>query len=153
VSDQSWKKFIIECPALFDDVFKSFVNLNDNNLAKYYDTIQVDPANINTLVGSKSPHDYGYLYKDMVFSDVELEVGGQVLKAHKVILMNRSSVFKAMFSHDTLEAAKNRVIIKDFDFEIFQELLRYIYCEKVENLEAVALDLMAAADYVRFSFT
>jgi hypothetical protein len=50
----------------------------------------------------------------MVLSDVELEVDGQVLKAHKVILMNGSTVFKTMFSHDTLEAAKNRVVIRPF---------------------------------------
>jgi speckle-type POZ protein len=97
---------------------------------------------------SKLLCDFGYLYKDMVLSDVELEVGGKVLKAHKVILMSRSSVFKAMFSHNTLEAAKNRVVIKDFDFQTVQELLRYIYCEKVENLEDIALNLIAAADYV-----
>jgi hypothetical protein len=55
-----------------------------------------------------------------------------------------------MFSHDTLEATNNRVVITDFDFQTMQELLRYIYCEHVLNLnlKEVALDLLQAADKV-----
>ncbi len=150
IGDKSWNKIIVECPALFNEVFKNFVIINDYILFEKYDTDDDVPMELETLSHSKLSQDFGYLYKDMVLSDVELEVEGQILKAHKLILMSRSSVFKAMFSHDTLEAAKNRVVIKNFDFQTIQELLRYIYCEKVENLESVALDLIAAADYVGF---
>jgi hypothetical protein len=66
------------------------------------------------------------------------------LRAHKVILMNGSSVFKALFSHDTLEVAENCLVIKDFDLQTIQELLRYTYCERVENLKTVALDLIGS---------
>jgi hypothetical protein len=51
-------------------------------------------------------------------------------------------------SHETLEAITNRVEIVDFDYETMQELLRFIYCEKVFDLEGVALDLLPAADKV-----
>jgi hypothetical protein len=55
-----------------------------------------------------------------------------------------------MFSqgHNTLEAMTNRVEIVDSDYETMQELLRFIYCEKVLNLEKVALNLLPAADKV-----
>ncbi len=62
----------------------------------------------------------------------------------------RSTVFRAMFSHDMTESSgnRNRVVINDFDFKTMQELLRYIYCEEVLNLKEVALDLLQAADKV-----
>jgi hypothetical protein len=149
VFTKKWKEFAVEFPALFNDVFTYFVFSVKGNLPDYLMDNRV-PVREKTAAEIYFLRDFDNLYKDMVFSDVELEVDGQVLKAHKLILMSRSSVFKAMFSHDTLEAAKNRVVIRDFDFKTIQELLRYIYCEKVENLDEIALDLMAAADYVSF---
>jgi hypothetical protein len=35
-----------------------------------------------------------------------------------------------------------------YDFELVQEALRYVYCEKVENLEKNALNLMPLAKRV-----
>ncbi len=131
-------------------MFESFAKENNKILTKKYDTVQVNCPKVATSLEGKLARDFGYLYKDMVLSDVELEVDGRVLKAHKAVLMNGSTVFKAMFSHNTVEVAENRVVIKDFKFQTIQELLRYIYCEQVENLEAIALDLIAAADYVSF---
>lgn len=55
-----------------------------------------------------------------------------------------------MFSHNTMEANNNRVLIEDLSFLTVREMLRYMYCEKVENLDAMALDLLIAADKVRF---
>ncbi len=136
---------------MFNEIFSSYIYIFAGKLKTYYDAIQAPSAHKEVTVNSRLSTDLGYLFGDMILSDVELEVGGKVLKAHKVLLMTRSSVFKAMFSHDTLEASENRVVIKDFDFQTIQELLRYIYCEKVENLEAVAFDLFVAADYVSFN--
>jgi hypothetical protein len=65
-----------------------------------------------------------------------------------VVPSGRSTVFKAMFSHESPESTSNRVIIKDFDFQIIQELLRFIYCEEVLNLQEIALELLQAADKV-----
>jgi hypothetical protein len=53
-----------------------------------------------------------------------------------------------MFSHGMIESATNKVRIDDFDFKTVQELLRFIYCEKVEDLKEVALNLLQAADKV-----
>ncbi len=51
-----------------------------------------------------------------------------------------------MFSKETLESTKYRIVIDKFDHTTMQELLRYIYCCKVENMKNVALNLLAAAD-------
>ncbi len=56
----------------------------------------------------------------------------------------RSTVFREMFTQST----ENRIIIKNFSFRIVLEMLRFIYVEKVENLEVVAADLLIAADKV-----
>lgn len=65
-------------------------------------------------------------------------------------LVGRSTVFDAMFHHDTLEAEKNKIHISDIDFDVLQELLRFIYCGSVSNLETVAIDLLSAADKYGF---
>lgn len=51
-----------------------------------------------------------------------------------------------MFCNDTLEANESRVVIEDFDYETMQELIRFIYCEKVLALDKTALNLLEAAD-------
>jgi hypothetical protein len=53
-----------------------------------------------------------------------------------------------MFSHANLETINNRVIIVDSDYETMQELLRFIYCEKILDMKKVALTLLPAADKV-----
>jgi hypothetical protein len=53
-----------------------------------------------------------------------------------------------MFCHNTLEATTNRVKIVDSDYETMQELLRFIYCEKVLDLKKVALTLLPATNKV-----
>ncbi len=53
-----------------------------------------------------------------------------------------------MFEHGSLESQENRVVIEDFDFETMKELVRFIYCERVENLKDVSLSLLEAADKV-----
>jgi hypothetical protein len=54
-----------------------------------------------------------------------------------------------MFSHETtIKSTTNKVVITDFDFRTMQELVRFIYSEKVQDLKDVALNLLQAADKV-----
>jgi hypothetical protein len=48
------------------------------------------------------------------------------------------------------ESSSNRVVINEFSFNTMQELLRFIYCGQILNLEEVALDLLQAADKVSY---
>ena len=60
-------------------------------------------------------------------ADIELDVGlphcdNKLLSAHKYILVSRSPVFKAMFSHNFKEGDATRVKI-DEDVQIFKQIL------------------------------
>lgn len=60
----------------------------------------------------------------------------------------RSPVFAAMFDHPTKENLSDVVDIPDIEPEVFEEVLRYIYTNRVPSLrmEATAVELLAAAD-------
>ncbi|XP_065203418.1 speckle-type POZ protein-like [Planococcus citri] len=86
------------------------------------------------------------LFMSKDFSDVTLSVDKKVYPAHKSILVARSPVFKAMFSHEMKEKQSNCIELQDITFPAFREMLRYIYTGKVQNLSILAADLLAAAN-------
>lgn len=99
----------------------------------------------------QTPDDDAFCFLRMfelkLFCDFKIQCkDGKTFDAHKVILALRSPVFNAMFTSDTKEAKENLMIIGDFNSEIILELLRYVYCRKVENFDEIALDLIRAAD-------
>jgi len=54
--------------------------------------------------------------------------------------------FDAMFAHDMEENKERMVKITDIDAIVFKEMLRFMYCKRVENIANVAQDLIIAAD-------
>jgi speckle-type POZ protein len=68
------------------------------------------------------------------------------LKAHKNILAARSPVLYAMLSGDMQEAQEDFVRVPDFDSKVMKEVLRFIYCTQVENLDHISRDLIYAAE-------
>ncbi|RZF37282.1 hypothetical protein LSTR_LSTR005614 [Laodelphax striatellus] len=90
--------------------------------------------------------DMDHLLQIESFTDLTLSVDGHNLKAHKAILAARSPVFAAMFEHDMEEKQKNTVVIQDIEYHVFKEVIRFIYTGKVQNLDSMADDLLAAAD-------
>lgn len=75
-----------------------------------------------------------------IHSDVTFEVGGQMIKAHKCILVSQSEYFRAMFDSGMMESRTNVVTIKDFVPEVFKEALRFIYTGQLkENFNAIRL--------------
>lgn len=79
------------------------------------------------------------------FSDITLICQGKEFKAHKIILASRSPVFSAMFEHGMKESRESIVEIPDIEPEIMKELLKFIYYEKVDNLEKHACSILVAA--------
>ncbi|XP_044015191.1 speckle-type POZ protein-like [Aphidius gifuensis] len=82
------------------------------------------------------------------FSDIVLEVDGKDLKAHKMILSIKSPVFSAMFDYESMkESRDNRVVIKDIDADVVEQMLEYIYTEKTPSkIDDCVYDLIGAAD-------
>lgn len=99
-------------------------------------------------VPETSVHDQlpGYL-ENGKFSDVILEVGGTEIKSHKMILSAQSPVFSAMFNHETMkETTENRVVIQDVDAEVAQQMLEFIYTNKMpRKIDEFADRLMVVA--------
>uniref|UniRef100_A0A1I8PE97 BTB domain-containing protein n=1 Tax=Stomoxys calcitrans TaxID=35570 RepID=A0A1I8PE97_STOCA len=91
--------------------------------------------------------DLSKLLETSQHSDIALVVGEKELRAHKVILSLRSDVFAAMFEHkDMQENMSNRVIIDDLSESTVKEMLHFIYTGKSPNIQAMAQDLLVAAD-------
>lgn len=96
---------------------------------------------------------YGDLFESELFSDftVAARTSNNTLmekKVHKNILYSQSEYLKGMLDANCVESINNRVEIKGFEFNVVNEALRYIYTGKVNNLNDLALDLMAIADSV-----
>uniref|UniRef100_A0AC34QQE2 BTB domain-containing protein n=1 Tax=Panagrolaimus sp. JU765 TaxID=591449 RepID=A0AC34QQE2_9BILA len=60
----------------------------------------------------------------IVAEDQEIKLSKELLKAH-------SSVFAAMFETDCVEAKENKIIIKDFTFDVIKTVIKILYSEKV----------------------
>ena len=75
-----------------------------------------------------------------------LVCGQREFSVHKAVLSARSKVFQAMFEHKMLESERSRVEIDDIDSDIMFEILRFIYTDKIQNLDILADALLPAAD-------
>ena len=85
------------------------------------------------------------MLKDGIYSDVTLIVGEKNFKVHKHILSLQSDVFKAMFSHNMAENESGIVKIDDFDVQVIEDMLQYIYTCTTQNLPKLAQELFKAA--------
>lgn len=91
--------------------------------------------------------DYQNLFESEVLCDLKLKMNdNEVLNVHKAVLAARSPVFLKMLTIDMQEAKSSCVDIPDFDSVTMEELLRFLYCNKVEDLATIAPDLIYAAD-------
>lgn len=86
------------------------------------------------------------LFRSGKFSDVRIQIGSKEFFVHRCVLSLRSDVFDRMFSSDMIEARSNILKIDDLTEEIAEEMLRFIYCRKIDNLEKNALELLHAAE-------
>lgn len=92
--------------------------------------------------------DYRQLLQKGVESDACLVVSGKEFPVHRCVLRSRSTVFEAMFSHETTEKESGRVLINDLDPESFGDFLEYLYTGSVGDdlSDDNVFGLYAAAD-------
>ncbi|XP_058799372.1 kelch-like protein 24a [Phymastichus coffea] len=99
------------------------------------------------------------------YSDIVLKVGDTILHAHKMVLSQKSEVFKRMFAHQMTESENGVVKIDNLDVEVVEEMLSYIYTGRADNVAEMPQKLFEAAhryelselqdlceEYILFSF-
>ncbi|XP_057327410.1 speckle-type POZ protein-like [Microplitis mediator] len=125
---------------LSDNTFTVGINLT------VYGVITTATKVLSNIPKHQMAHDYTELYNSKISSDVIINVGEKEFQAHKIILMARSPVLAAIFSHEMIEKKDKKLTIRDISPEIFEKVLEYIYTDKVTGLEEIADDLLEAAD-------
>lgn len=133
-----------------EDIFMD--NILNNKIKLVNDTLRISCFfNINPKIidmsGKNIKSDDSDLASNICsLSDVTVTVGKKKFEVHKAILSNKSRVFSAMFNHDVQESNKTIIEIKDVQYDVMKEVIRFIYCDKVENLQKFPNLLLEAAD-------
>lgn len=92
-------------------------------------------------------HDLIQLLESGNLSDVTFIVENEEIRAHKLVLSTRNSVFSSMFECDKAEKKNGRVTIIDIEPEVFKLLLRFIYSGRISDVDTDnLLKLMVAGD-------
>lgn len=91
-------------------------------------------------------HSFKLLFKTKNLSDVTITIEDKNIEAHKSILAARSPVFHAMFSSNMKENNEDKVNIEDIDYNVMEEMLYFIYCGTVRNINEFKIPLLKAAD-------
>lgn len=97
------------------------------------------------------------LYGEKDFSDVKIVCGdGKAFLCHKLVLGCQSKVFKTFFKNKSLVEKQSefcfsaegvmKIEEKDVNSDIMEQLLYYMYFQKVEDNKKINVDLMIAAD-------
>ncbi len=166
-SATSTSKLITTLPAIAYEVGQPLENFGKEdfitNLNDYLDdgalTIQVDatilcftdPAERLDKTYNVPPDDIRETIKslynnDDAFSDLTIKCADETFKAHKVILVSQSPVFRKMFEIDMKEKRSDTVEISDLDPEVLSDLLAYLYTGNCPNLSTLAKELMNVAN-------
>lgn len=136
-----WDEFVNKHSFLFNDLLKLWVQNNENGSVK---NESFEKPSVIEHVENVLNNDFDDLYEKQLFTDISFKIQGNILKAHKSILCTRSEVFRQMLMGKDV----SEIQIDGVSYEAFKELLRFIYCERVNNLKLIALDLLPAADKV-----
>ena len=87
------------------------------------------------------------IYQNAENSDLQIRVEGTVFNVHSFIVRARSKVFDAMMTHDCIERRNRVIYIKDFDANVINTLLLFLYTGRTEELSfELAYNLYFAAD-------
>jgi hypothetical protein len=117
------------------DNSKLCLNLFDDHNEKYFSN---DSKSNSSLTEE--------LFTTGKFSDIKIKVGLKEFNVHRCILSLASEVFERMFLSDMIETRSNVIEINDISDDICEEMIRFIYCNKIQHLDINALDLLYAAD-------
>lgn len=89
---QDLESFCKQFPAAFNEIFKKCVEKINGKLKEFYKTGETSADSTVDFPETSSSRDFEYLFFNDMFCDVVLEVEGQTLKAHKVILSSNEKI-------------------------------------------------------------
>jgi BTB/POZ domain len=86
------------------------------------------------------------LFDEQLFTDVELHMSDGILRAHRSVLALNSTVFFTMLTIEMTEAAIGIVRIPDINVATMNEVMRFIYCKELQNIDGIIGELIYAAE-------
>lgn len=120
--------------------FKAELTLFDNEKASNF-TMSLDKTMVHLAP-------FKELYENAEMSDLTLVMRDKgELNVHKLILSMNSIAFKQLIAADM---SVNQLEIPDFDFQVINQMLRFAYVGKTENIDDIVFDLYRACDKYRF---
>ena len=90
--------------------------------------------------------DISKLINNPDFSDVSFIVDGKEIYCHKALLATRSDHFRAMFTSGMRESREHQIEIKDIRYDIFLDIVQYLYIDAVEICSENVIELYMTAD-------
>lgn len=92
------------------------------------------------------------LFDIETYSDLTIILdSGETIKAHKIILASRSSVFEAMLTSSMLEASLNEVHINGYSYDAVRSMLMYLYTGKLKTDNQHIMELLYLAGLYRLN--
>ena len=88
----------------------------------------------------------GQLFETQSMVDVQFVVQGETIGGHANILSSASSVLTDLFQEQFRERSVEVFPIEDIKFDVFKEMVQFIYTGTVSNLDEYDEDLFLAAD-------
>jgi hypothetical protein len=86
-------------------------------------------------------------FRTKMFCDLTLKVGDKSIKANKLFLAEASRTF---YRQLTQNEGRRQIEITDLSFEVAEQMIEFIYEDKIEDMARYAKDLLVAANLVSF---
>lgn len=125
-----------------------YIQNNAIEIVVCLDMIEKSTASTTDLLNkSELSSNYENLYNNEKYSDYLLiTADNEEIPVHKNILATRSNVFERMMETALKEGEEKKAKIDDIDSRALKELVRFMYCGRVQEIDPIATDLIYAAE-------
>ncbi|XP_043472643.1 BTB/POZ and MATH domain-containing protein 2-like [Leptopilina heterotoma] len=107
------------------------LQLIDNNLLIYCKIAVRNDS--NTILKQETSPKFLSIYKEQLFTDFKIVCEDKEFLVHKAVLAHSSPVFRKMFEIPMKESEENLVMIGNFEPNIIEQLIHFIYSEEIQN--------------------
>ncbi len=147
--DDALKYFVVKREHLFDSKNQL---LDDDTLTLAFKISTVKDSEMKFQINENKQIDkkeFREIYKQREFTDLSLKFGFKSIKTHRVLLASRSGLLKDRLSE--LPEDSNFLDLQDtgVEFEVAEQVINFLYDERVDDMEKHAKPLLAAAIKLR----